>query len=268
MTGGEGSAVMRPALAPVFALDGVATELAERPTAGPDALRLTDKLRAYDPKANVELIDAAYTVARQAHGVQLRDNGEPYITHPVAVADILAGYRLDTASIATGLLHDVIEDTPVKLPEIEARFGKEIAGLVDGVTKLTRLELQSDRTKQAENFRKLVLAMSRDIRVLLVKLADRLHNMRTLHFVQDPERRNRIARETMEIYAPLAERIGMDSVKSELQTLAFAQLEPEAYDTIQARLNFLRGQGADVIEEVRAELKRVCEDTGATVIDV
>ena len=155
------------------------------------------------------------------------------------------------------LLHDVIEDTPVKLPEIEARFGKEIAGLVDGVTKLTRLELQSDRTKQAENFRKLVLAMSRDIRVLLVKLADRLHNMRTLHFVRDPERRKRIARETMEIYAPLAERIGMDAVKTELQTLAFTQLEPEAYDTIQARLNFLRGQGADVIEDVRRELTHV-----------
>ena len=184
------------------------------------------------------------------------------------MADILAGYRLDTASIATGLLHDVIEDTPVKLPEIQTRFGGEIAGLVDGVTKLTRLELQSDRTKQAENFRKLVLAISRDIRVLLVKLADRLHNMRTLHFVQDAERRHRIARETMEIYAPLAERIGMDAVKTELQTLAFAQLDPEAYATIQARLNFLRGQGADVIEEVRAELKRVCEEVGVKVIEV
>ena len=162
----------------------------------------------------------------------------------------------------------MIEDTPVKLPDIQSRFGGEIAGLVDGVTKLTRLELQSDRTKQAENFRKLVLAISRDIRVLLVKLADRLHNMRTLHFVQDPERRHRIARETMEIYAPLAERIGMDAVKTELQTLAFAQLDPEAYATIQARLNFLRGQGADVIEEVREELKRVCEQSGVTVIEV
>ena len=132
------------------------------------------------------------------------------------MAGILAGYRLDVASIATALLHDVIEDTAYKLPAIEARFGKEIAGLVDGVTKLTRLELQSDRTKQAENFRKLVLAMSRDIRVLLVKLADRLHNMRTLHFVRDTDRRKRISRETMEIYAPLAERIGMDAVKTEL----------------------------------------------------
>ena len=184
------------------------------------------------------------------------------------MADILAGYRLDTASIATGLLHDVIEDTPVKLPEIDRRFGHEIAGLVDGVTKLTRLELQSDRTKQAENFRKLVLAMSRDIRVLLVKLADRLHNMRTLHFVREPDRRRRIARETMEIYAPLAERIGMDAVKTELQTLAFRELEPEAFATIQARLNFLRGQGADVIEEVRRDLRRVCEEAGVEVIEV
>ncbi|HET9018464.1 MAG TPA: RelA/SpoT family protein, partial [Acetobacteraceae bacterium] len=134
--------------------------------------------------------------------------------------------------------------------------------------KLTRLELQSDRTKQAENFRKLVLAMSRDIRVLLVKLADRLHNMRTLHFVTQPERRKRIARETMDIYAPLAERIGMEAVKNELQTLSFAQLEPEAHDTIQARLNFLRGQGADVIEEVREELARICREAGVTVMEV
>jgi guanosine-3',5'-bis(diphosphate) 3'-pyrophosphohydrolase len=195
MTAGrEGSAVTRPDVAPVFAPDGTAVEAATRTAPLPPSILLGDKLRAYDPKADTGLIDAAYKLARQAHGTQTRDNGEPYITHPLAVADILAGYRLDTASIATGLLHDVIEDTPVKLPEIQTKFGGEIAGLVDGVTKLTRLELQSDRTKQAENFRKLVLAISRDIRVLLVKLADRLHNMRTLHFVQDVERRLRIAR--------------------------------------------------------------------------
>jgi len=229
---------------------------------------LTEKVAAYDPKADTDLIDAAYVVAMQAHGQQRRDNGDPYITHPVAVADILAGYKLDTGSIVTGLLHDVIEDTPVTLPQIESRFGKDIARLVDGVTKLTRLELQSDRTKQAENFRKLVLAMSKDIRVLLVKLADRLHNMRTLHFVTDPERRKRIARETMEIYAPLAERIGMDALKTELQNIAFAQLDPEAWETITARLNFLRGQGADVIEEVRRELREVCEQSGIPVVEV
>jgi len=260
----------KTAAAPVRAPDGTATQEPLSPSR-PRIIRqyeLTEKVHAYDPKADTNLIDAAYVVAMQAHGAQKRDNGDPYFTHPVAVADILAGYRLDTASICTALLHDVIEDTPVTLKEIGQRFGTTIAGLVDGVTKLNKLELQSDRTKQAENFRKLVLAMSKDIRVLLVKLADRLHNMRTLHFVQKPERRQRIARETMEIYAPLAERIGMDAMKSELQAIAFAELEPEAFDTIQARLNFLRGQGADVIEEVRAELRRVCEDSGITVLDV
>jgi guanosine-3',5'-bis(diphosphate) 3'-pyrophosphohydrolase len=233
-----------------------------------DAAALLDKVRGYDGKADLALIERAYAVAEEAHRGQQRDNGDPYITHPLAVADILAGYRLDGASIATALLHDTIEDTRLTLRDIERGFGHQITLLVDGVTKLTRLELQSDRTKQAENFRKLVLAMSRDIRVLLVKLADRLHNMRTLHFVVQPERRKRIARETMDIYAPLAERIGMEEVKDELQTLAFAQLEPEAFDTIQARLNFLRGQGADVIEEVREELARICRDAGIHVVEV
>ena len=229
---------------------------------------LANKVLAYDPKADTALIDAAYAMAAQAHRDQRRENGDPYITHPMAVADILAGYRLDTGSIVTALLHDTVEDTAVKLSEIEARFGKTVGGLVDGVTKLTKLELKVGRDKQAENFRKLVLAMSQDIRVLLVKLADRLHNMRTLHFVQSDERRLRIARETMEIYAPLAERIGMDAVKTELQNLAFAQLEPDAFDTIQARLNFLRGQGADIIEDVRAELGRVCRDAGIASVEV
>ena len=247
--------------------DGSATgDPSTRPIGRQDDL--TAKVLAYDSKADIALLNDAYGIAAQAHAQQTRENGDPYITHPLAVADILAGYRLDTATIATALLHDVIEDTSIKLPDLERRFGASIAGLVDGVTKLTRLELQSDRTKQAENFRKLVLAMSKDIRVLLVKLADRLHNMRTLHYVQKPERRQRIARETMEIYAPLAERIGMDALKTELQSLSFAQLEPEAFDTIQARLNFLRGQGADVIEDVRGELIRVCADAGAEPVEV
>jgi len=268
---GDGAANWPAGTTPARAPDGLSGAVSDTTASKPAVIRqfeLTEKIHGYDAKADTRLIDAAYVMAMQAHGNQRRDNGDPYFSHPVAVADILAGYRLDTASIATGLLHDVIEDTPVKLPEIEARFGKEIAGLVDGVTKLTRLELQSDRTKQAENFRKLVLAMSRDIRVLLVKLADRLHNMRTLHFVREPDRRRRIARETMEIYAPLAERIGMDTVKTELQTLSFRELEPEAFATIQARLNFLRGQGADVIEEVKRDLGRVCEDAGIEVVEV
>ncbi len=243
--------------------------VAAAPAAAAAALApIAGSVRSYDSKADTGLIEAAYALAAEAHAGQVRDNGDPYITHPLAVAEILAGYRLDTASIVTGLLHDVVEDTPVTMAQIEARFGREIAGLVDGVTKLTRLELNSDRTKQAENFRKLVLAMSRDIRVLLVKLADRLHNMRTLHYVRALDRRKRISRETMEIYAPLAERIGMDAVKTELQTLAFAQLDPEASDTIAARLNFLRGQGADVIEEVGEELRRVVQDAGVRVVEV
>jgi GTP pyrophosphokinase len=272
--GGFGGDMNRSAPTPVrlTASPLPAGDLAELPKPpGPSALAqcdLTRKILDYDPKADTALIDAAYHLAETAHFTQRRDNGDPYFSHPVAVAEILAGYRLDVASIATALLHDVVEDTSYKLQEIEARFGKEIAGLVDGVTKLTRLELQSDRTKQAENFRKLVLAMSRDIRVLLVKLADRLHNMRTLHFVRDPERRKRISRETMEIYAPLAERIGMDAVKTELQTLAFTQLEPEAYGTIMARLNFLRGQGADVIDDVRRELIQVCREAGVEPIEI
>lgn len=231
-------------------------------------LPLLSRIGGYDSKIDPGLIDQAYTIAAEAHAAQTRENGDPYITHPLAVADILAGYRLDGDSIITALLHDVIEDTKVTLPALQSRFGAEVAGLVDGVTKLTRLELQSDRTKQAENFRKLVLAMSKDIRVLLVKLADRLHNMRTIHFMREPERRARIARETMEIYAPLAERIGMDRVKTELQNLSFAVLDPEAYDSIQARMNFLRGQGADVIDEVRAELLRIFAVAGVEVIDI
>ena len=254
---------------PAYAPDGAST--ADGAPARPNIIRqyeLTEKVRGYDPRADTDMLDAAYVLAMQAHGAQTRENGDPYITHPLAVADILAGYRLDTASIVTGLLHDVIEDTGVTKAELDRRFGTTVGGLVDGVTKLTRLELQSDRTKQAENFRKLVLAISKDIRVLLVKLADRLHNMRTLHYVQNEDRRKRIARETMEIYAPLAERIGMEAIKSELQTLAFAQLEPEAYDTIQARLNFLRGQGADVIEEVKRELIRVCTEGAAPPLSI
>lgn len=223
---------------------------------------------AYDPRADLPLIEAAYTLAEKAHAPQKRENGEPYIVHPLAVAEILAGYRLDQGSIITALLHDVVEDTPIGLPEIEKKFGREVARLVDGVTKLTRLELQSERTKQAENLRKLVLAMSEDIRVLLVKLADRLHNMRTLAAVPKPEKRRKTARETLEIYAPLAERIGMDALKTEIETLAFREIDADAWATIAARLTFLRGQGADLIEAIEADVKRVLGDAGVTVLDV
>ena len=220
-------------------------------------VELVEKVKAYDPKADEDAINRAYAFALKAHGSQTRDNGDPYFSHPVEVAGILTGYRLDTASIVTALLHDTVEDTGVKLADIENAFGAETARLVDGVTKLSRLELQSDRTKQAENFRKLVLAMSEDIRVLLVKLADRLHNMRTLRFVRDPAKRRRIATETMEIYAPLAERIGIDRVKNELEDLAFRELQPDAYASIQARVGFLRGQGESQIATITQDLSRL-----------
>jgi GTP pyrophosphokinase len=223
---------------------------------------LVERVRAYDPRADADTISRAYAFAAKAHVGQTRDNGEPYFTHPVEVANILTGFRVDSNSIVTALLHDVVEDTPVTLADVEKAFGRDVARLVDGVTKLTRLELQSDRSKQAENFRKLVLAMSEDIRVLLVKLADRLHNMRTLRFVRDEKRRRRIAAETLEIYAPLAERIGMDQVKTELENLAFRELQPDAYASILARVAFLRGEGADVIDRVTEDLRRMMEEHG------
>ena len=193
---------------------------------------LVERVKAYDPSADEDALNRAYVFSMKAHGAQLRASGDPYFSHPVEVAGILAGMKLDGASIITGLLHDTVEDTVATLDDIERLFGAEIARLVDGVTKLSRLELQSDQTKQAENFRKLVLAMSEDIRVLLVKLADRLHNMRTLRFIKDAEKRRRIARETMEIYAPLAERMGMHEMKDELEDLAFAELYPDARESI------------------------------------
>ena len=230
--------------------------------------KLLSRFLSYGSGKDEDLIRRAFKLAADVHIHQKRDNGDPYITHPLAVAVILARFHLDAASICTALLHDVIEDTDVTYEDIKSRFGLTIANLVDGVTKLTRLELQSDRTKQAENFRKLVLAMSKDIRVLLVKLADRLHNMRTLHLIQNIDRRRRIARETLDIYAPLADRIGMERVKVELQSLSFTHLEPEADRSIRMRLNYLRGQGGDVIESVKHELLCRCQDAGIRGVQV
>src|SRR5437588_11579808 len=170
--------------------------------------------------------------------------------------------KLDGSSIITGLLHDTVEDTVATLEDIERLFGPDIARLVDGVTKLSRIELQSDQTKQAENFRKLVLAMSEDIRVLLVKLAARLHNMQTLRVIKEPEKRRRIARETMDIYVPLAERIGMHRMKDQLEDLAFAELHPDARASIIARLGFLRESGGDIVASIVKELTETLRDAG------
>src|SRR5215831_6944025 len=188
---------------------------------------LVERVQSYDPEADEDMLNRAYVYGLKRHGTQLRASGDPYFSHPVEVAGILAEMKLDTASIVTGLLHDTLEDTDATRDEIARLFGEDIARLVDGVTKLSRLEVQSETTKEAENLRKLVLAMSSDIRVLLVKLADRLHNMRTLQHIKDPARRKRIARETMDLYAPLASRIGMENVKRELEELAFAGLDAQ-----------------------------------------
>ena len=223
---------------------------------------LVEAVKAYDPSADEDLLNRAYVFSMKAHGMQKRANGDLYFTHPLEVAGILVGMRLDVATIVTALLHDTVEDTIATLEEIEKLFGKEVAFLVDGVTKLSQIEFQSDKAKQAENFRKLLLAMSSDIRVLLIKLADRLHNMRTLHFLKSEEKRIRVAEETMEIYAPLAERIGLHQVKDELQNLAFAQLHVDADQSIVARLNFLRQQNGDLLTPIIEELKGVLEDNG------
>ncbi|MCH8998965.1 MAG: bifunctional (p)ppGpp synthetase/guanosine-3',5'-bis(diphosphate) 3'-pyrophosphohydrolase [Proteobacteria bacterium] len=223
---------------------------------------LVERIKAYDPSADEEALNRAYVFAMKLHGTQTRESGDPYFSHPIEVAGILTDLKLDDSSIITALLHDLVEDTDTTLEDIEGMFGKEIARLVDGVTKLTRLELQSEQTKHAENFRKLVLAMSEDIRVLLVKLADRLHNMQTLHHVQSADKRRRIARETMEIYAPLAERIGMQRFKDELLDLAFAELNADGRDSILARLDFLKGRGDALPPLIIEQLERVLADEG------
>ena len=223
---------------------------------------LVERVRSYDPDADEDLLNRAYVFAMKAHGSQLRASGDPYFHHPVEVAGILTGFKLDSASIATALLHDTIEDTGATLDEIEGVFGRTVARLVDGVTKLNRLELQSAHTAQAENFRKLLLAMSEDIRVLLVKLADRLHNMRTLHFIKSPDKRRRIAAETMEIYAPLAERIGMEGLKAELEDLAFAELRPDARESVLHRLRHLRQGDVDLVDRIVTELTQVLRTAG------
>jgi GTP pyrophosphokinase len=223
---------------------------------------LVESVKSYDTGADEDALNRAYVFSMKAHGSQLRASGDPYFSHPVEVAGILAKMKLDAASIITGLLHDTVEDTVATLADIRDLFGDDIARLVDGVTKLSQIELQSDESRQAENFRKLVLAMSEDIRVLLVKLADRLHNMRTLQYVKSEEKRQRIARETMDIYAPLAERIGIRDWKDELEDLAFRQLNPDAHASVTKRLDFLRSRGGDVIGRVIEDLRTTQAEAG------
>ncbi|MGE0046649.1 MAG: bifunctional (p)ppGpp synthetase/guanosine-3',5'-bis(diphosphate) 3'-pyrophosphohydrolase, partial [Hyphomonadaceae bacterium] len=208
---------------------------------------LVERVRAYDPDADEGLINRAYVFATAMHGSQKRHSGDPYFAHPIQVAGILTEYKLDAATIAAGLLHDTLEDTVATPEEIEAKFGRPILELVEGVTKLSKLEMQAEQERQAASLQKFILAMSKDVRVLIVKLADRLHNMRTIQHVPKQESRQRIALETLEIYAPLARRIGMEKMAQELETLSFHVAFPEAEQAIQARLEALRAdKGANV----------------------
>ena len=228
----------------------------------PSADDLVTRVQSYYKDAPVELLREAYAYARDKHAHQTRYSGEPYYGHTVAVAMLLADLRLDAATIMCGLLHDTVEDTDATLDEVGERFGEDVAELVDGVTKLGQMELTSKRTKQAENLQKLVVAITNDVRVLLVKLCDRLHNMRTLHFVPKPEKRERIARETLDIYAPLARRVGVNRVCVELEDLAFRNLNPNAYESIVRRLNELRNTRAEAVATVSRSLSERLEASG------
>jgi len=220
---------------------------------------LEAKIREYRPKDDLAPLERAYQFARERHEGQMRDSGEPYMVHPLMVAGILAEMRMDVVGMETGLLHDVVEDTSVTIDEVRARFGEDVARCVDGVTKLSKLDFFSAEDRQAESFRKMLLAMVEDIRVILVKLADRIHNMRTLGYLA-PERRQRIARETIEIYAPIAHRLGMGKVRGELEDLAFQYLEPDAYREIIASIESRRHSNeeflAEILRTVEAELRR------------
>ncbi|WP_183212777.1 RelA/SpoT family protein [Brevundimonas variabilis] len=222
---------------------------------------LIEAVKAYDPTADEALLNRAYVYAMKMHGSQLRASGDPYFAHPIQVAGILTDYKLDTATIVTALLHDVVEDTSATRDDIAAMFGEEVASLVEGVTKLSRLELQAEHTRQAENLRKFILAISRDVRVLLVKLADRLHNMRTLKYVK-PEKRERISRETLEVYAPLGRSIGIHSIASELEELAFEHLNPTARTAIERRLEALKLEHGRATDGVAREIEQALSEAG------
>jgi len=226
---------------------------------------LVERVKAYDPDADEAILNRAYVYTVQKHGTQKRASGDPYFSHPIEVAGLMTELKLDQETIVTALLHDTVEDTLATIEEVEDYFGPDIARLVDGVTKLSKIETLTENERAAENLRKFFLAMSEDLRVLLVKLADRLHNMRTLHFIRSEEKRQRIARETMDIYAPLAERVGMYEYMREMQMLAFEQLEPEAYATITGRLAQIRSQEGGQVDAIALAIKQALAEAGLKV---
>ncbi|MGB8235545.1 MAG: bifunctional (p)ppGpp synthetase/guanosine-3',5'-bis(diphosphate) 3'-pyrophosphohydrolase [Pseudolabrys sp.] len=246
-----------PAVAP-------APQVTEKPARKPQIMRqydLIERVRRYNPNTNEALLNRAYVYAMKAHGEQRRASGDPYFSHPIEVAAILTDLKLDDATIAAALLHDTIEDTEATRAEIDSLFGRDIGTLVEGLTKLKKLDLVTKEAKQAENLRKLLLAIADDVRVLLIKLADRLHNMRTLGYMPS-EARRRAAEETLEIYAPLAGRMGMHEMREELDDLAFRELYPEAYDVVTARLNALTERSKLLISEIEKQLTKKLADRG------
>src|SRR5215208_272840 len=209
---------------------------------------LVEKVRASNPDADTEMLRRAYVFSAFEHKGQVRHSGEPYLVHPLQVADLLADMKLDVVAIAAGLLHDIVEDTQTPIERIRELFGTDVAHVVEGVTKLGSIQFSSTEERQAENFRKMLLAMVDDIRVILVKLADRLHNMRTLHHMAD-DKRVRIAQETIDIYAPIANRLGMSRIKNELEELSFRYLEPSAYQSLKTRVDAKRRPTEGMIDQ-------------------
>src|SRR5215510_6877903 len=214
---------------------------------------LLEKVRSYSPEADLELLRRAYVFSALEHKGQVRHSGEPYLVHPLEVASILADMRLDPVAIAAGLLHDVVEDTLTTIEKIQEHFGPEVAHVVEGVTKISAIPFSSSEERQAENFRKMLLAMVDDIRVILVKLADRLHNMRTLSHLPE-DRQIKVAQETRDIYAPIANRLGMSKVKNELEELSFRYLEPQAYEALRASVDSKRRSTEGLIEQLKARV--------------
>src|SRR5947209_12008358 len=222
---------------------------------------LIERVKRYNPNTSEALLNRAYVYAMKAHGEQKRASGDPYFSHPLEVAAILTDLKLDDATIAAALLHDTIEDTQATRAEIDQMFGKDIGALVEGLTKLKKLELVTKEAKQAENLRKLLLAIADDVRVLLIKLADRLHNMRTLSHMP-PEARRRVAEETLDIYAPLAGRMGMHEMREELEDLAFRELNPQAYAVVSVRLDELESKSTGLVTEIAQQLAKKLSDRG------
>src|SRR6188768_3934448 len=228
---------------------------------------LVEKVRVANPEADIELLRRAYVFSAYEHKGQVRRSGEPYLVHPLEVADILADLRLDVVALAAGLLHDIVEDTPNTIEKVRELFGEQVAHVVEGVTKLSTLQFSSSEERQAESFRKMLLAMVDDIRVILVKLADRLHNMRTLHHLPE-DRRTRIAEETRDIYAPIANRLGMSKIKNELEELAFRNIEPAAYEALRQDVEATREATEGSIDTLRRQLQAKLEDAQIEVVAI